>query len=238
MRHIAPLLIKRLFLIGFLSFGAFIFVILKGYNYFDIEELKSAYFTIDRYVDKYLISSLFIFSGIYILAVFFSIPIKPFLKVLASLLFGLWIGFTVSLISATTGAMLAFLFIKYNWGEVSNSDKYKGISRFKSIVENNPILILLIARLVPIPFFIPNILAGIIRVKNSIFFFTTLVGIIPLTFIFVWIGCHFDNSVHANNINSLVDAKFILVIGGLILLALIPLLIKMNFIRNWFKRFL
>lgn len=49
------------------------------------------------------------------LTVFFSVPIKPFLKILACLLFGLALGFIVCLFAATLGAMLAFLFIKY-WG--------------------------------------------------------------------------------------------------------------------------
>lgn len=226
MKFFNSLLIKRLFIVFFFSFGVFLFFILNGYKYFDLEELQIAYNKADLYVNSNIIKSIFIYSVIYILTVFFSVPIKPFLKVLAGLLFGLWLGFIVSLFSATIGATLTFLVIKYSWGETTKDSKIKIVSQFKSLVIKHPILVLFVARLIPIPFFIPNVLAAILKVKNSIFFFTTFFGIIPFTFIYVWFGVHFKNAVIKGTVDNFVDDKFILAVSVLTIMALVPFILK------------
>nr|WP_232223364.1 VTT domain-containing protein [Francisella frigiditurris] len=217
---------RRISIIIFLLSGLILFFILNGSKYFSLENLGNTYKHIDVYVKANYIFSALIFASIYIATVFFSIPIKPILKMIAGLLFGLWLGFTVCLISATTGAMLAFLFIKYSWGEVSSKPKYRIVSKFKSLVENNPITILFVSRLLPIPFFVPNILAGILKIKNTIFLFTTLIGIVPVTFIYVWFGTHLEKTVLKGNVDNFIDTKFILAISILGILALVPLLFR------------
>ncbi|QIW11104.1 VTT domain-containing protein [Francisella sp. LA112445] len=204
----------------------FLFFILNGFKYFNLRELQLAYNKASLYVIEHIILSSFIYALIYMLTVFFSVPIKPFLKILAGLLFGLYLGFVISLLSATTGAMLTFLIIKYTWGESFSNSKIKVVSKFKSLVIKHPILILFVARLTPIPFFIPNVLAAILKVKNSIFFFTTLLGIIPFTFIYVWFGVHFKDTIAANTSNSFVDYKFVLALSVLGLMSLIPFIFK------------
>ncbi|AXH29664.1 MULTISPECIES: TVP38/TMEM64 family protein [Francisella] len=232
MKNLNPLLIKRLFLISFLSFGILLFLVFNGYKYFDLDKLNLAYIKASAYVDKHIILACFSYACIYILTVFFSVPVKPFLKILAGLLFGLSLGFMVCLFAATIGAMLAFLFIKYNWGETSTNPKYKIVFKFKSLVEKHPITILFVSRLLPIPFFIPNILAGILKVKNSIFFFTTLIGMIPVTFIYVWFGVHFKEAVIQGNKENFIDGKFILALAFLGVMALMPLIFRVYKPKN------
>ncbi|MEY8768315.1 TVP38/TMEM64 family protein [Francisella philomiragia] len=224
MKFINPLLVKRLFLVFFLSIGIFVFLIFNGYKYLDIDKINSAYYDASSYIDGHIVLASLSYACIYILTVFFSVPIKPFLKILAGLLFGLILGFFICLFSATLGAMLAFLIIKYNWGEVQTNPRFKIVSRFKFLVENYPVSILLISRILPIPFFVPNILAGILKVKNSIFFLTTLIGIIPITFIYVWFGVHFKSSQQGQA--NLFDYKFIIAIIVLLILALFPFIFK------------
>ncbi|WP_150466473.1 TVP38/TMEM64 family protein [Francisella sp. SYW-9] len=226
MKHLNPLLIKRLSLIVFFSLGIFIFFILDGFKYFNLNELQLAYNRANLYVNEHIIISSFIYALIYILTVFFSVPIKPFLKILAGLLFGLYLGFIISLLSATAGAMLTFLIIKYSWGESSGNSKIKVVSKFTSLVIKHPVLVLFVARLMPMPFFIPNVLAAILKVKNRIFFFTTLLGIIPFTFIYVWFGVHFKDAIETNASNSFVDYKFVLALSVLCLMSLIPFIFK------------
>ncbi|RUS68909.1 hypothetical protein EGW08_023332, partial [Elysia chlorotica] len=177
------------------------------------------------YVDVHYYLSLLIFICIYILCVFLSIPIKPFLKMLAGLVFGLFLGFIASLISATIGAMLIFLLIKYSWGETPKSYKNRLLDQFSLLVDKYPIRILIFSRLMPIPFFIPNIAAAILKVKNSIFFFCTLIGIIPMTFIYVWLGTHVNNTVFSDSSNF-IDSKLIVAIVVILMMALTPVLLK------------
>lgn len=206
--------------------GLILFFVFDGLKYFNLNQISSTYTRIDAYVSLHAYKALFIYMGIYVTAVFFSVPIKPFLKIIGGLLFGLWIGFLAALISATFGAMLVFLCVKYSWGEASTAGKVTYISKFKSLVQNNPISILLVSRLLPIPFFVPNILAGILKVKNSVFFFTTLIGIIPVTFVYVWIGTRVNGALVADDIYELIDWKLMLAFIFLAMLALLPIFIN------------
>jgi len=206
--------------------GLILFFVFDGLKYFNFNQISTTYKHIDSYVSLHAWKAIFIYMSIYVIAVFFSVPIKPFMKIMGGLLFGLWTGFIAALISATCGAMLVFLCVKYSWGEPSAEGKITYISKFKSLIGNNPITTLLISRLLPIPFFIPNILAGILRIKTSIFFFTTLIGIIPVTFVYVWIGTRVGKALAVDDIYKLVDWRLMLAFGFLAVLALVPLFIR------------
>ncbi|MFT4693329.1 MAG: putative membrane protein YdjX (TVP38/TMEM64 family) [Francisella sp.] len=206
--------------------GLILFFVFDGLKYINLDKISSTYNLIDTYVSLHAYTAVFIYICIYVTAVFFSVPIKPFLKIIGGLLFGLWIGFIAALISATFGAMLVFLCVKYSWGEASTEGKITYISKFKSLVQENPITILLVSRLLPIPFFVPNILAGILKVKNSVFFFTTLIGIIPVTFVYVWIGTRVNGALVADDVYKLVDGKLMFAFVFLVVLAMVPIFIK------------
>lgn len=206
--------------------GLILFFVFDGLKYINLDKINSTYNLMDTYVSLHAYTAVFIYICIYVTAVFFSVPIKPFLKIIGGLLFGLWIGFIAVLISATFGAMLVFLCVKYSWGEASTEGKITYISKFKSLVQENPITILLVSRLLPIPFFVPNILAGILKVKNSVFFFTTLIGIIPVTFVYVWIGTRVNGALVADDVYKLVDGKLMFAFVFLVVLAMVPIFIK------------
>jgi uncharacterized membrane protein YdjX (TVP38/TMEM64 family) len=206
--------------------GLILFFVFDGLKYINLDKISSTYNIMDTYVSLHAYTAVFIYICIYVTAVFFSVPIKPFLKIIGGLLFGLWIGFIAALISATFGAMFVFLCVKYSWGEASTEGKITYISKFKSLVQENPITILLVSRLLPIPFFVPNILAGILKVKNSVFFFTTLIGIIPVTFVYVWIGTRVNGALVADDVYKLVDGKLMFAFVFLVVLAMVPIFIK------------
>jgi uncharacterized membrane protein YdjX (TVP38/TMEM64 family) len=206
--------------------GLILFFVFDGLKYINLDKISSTYNLMDTYVSLHAYTAVFIYMCIYVTAVFFSVPIKPFLKIIGGLLFGLWIGFIAALISATFGAMLVFLCVKYSWGEASTEGKITYISKFKSLVQENPITILLVSRLLPIPFFVPNILAGILKVKNSVFFFTTLIGIIPVTFVYVWIGTRVNGALVADDVYKLIDGKLMFAFVFLVVLAMVPIFIK------------
>ena len=206
--------------------GLILFFVFDGLKYINLDKISSTYNLMDTYISLHAYTAVFIYICIYVTSVFFSVPIKPFLKIIGGLLFGLWIGFIAALISATFGAMLVFLCVKYSWGEASTEGKITYISKFKSLVQENPITILLVSRLLPIPFFVPNILAGILKVKNSVFFFTTLIGIIPVTFVYVWIGTRVNGALVADDVYKLVDGKLMFAFVFLVVLAMVAIFIK------------
>jgi uncharacterized membrane protein YdjX (TVP38/TMEM64 family) len=208
--------------------GLILFFLLNGSNYLSLDNVSKSYNQISAFILEHKIKAVLIFMLVYISTVFFSIPIKPLLKMFAGLFFGLAIGFVTSLLSATVGAMLAFLLVKHSWGSGSDKSKFKIVNKFSGLMETHPIYLLFVSRLLPIPFFVPNILAGIYKVKNSIFLVTTFLGIIPVTFIYVWFGTHIRKTIEVGgDVNVFFDTKFMLAVGFLAVLALLPLLIKL-----------
>lgn len=219
------LFIKRLLLVVFFCFGLILFFVFDATKYFNLKEIGNLYSHIINYADLHYYKAIAVYIGVYIVAVFLSIPIKPFLKIIGGLVFGLLVAFTAALFSATSGAMIVFICIKHGWGGSTNSNNINYYSKFKKLVQDYPVSLLLTSRLLPIPFFIPNILAGILQIKTSIFFFTTLIGIIPVTFIYVWLGTHLGESL-SSDVGSFIDYKSILALTILGLLALLPILVN------------
>ncbi len=216
-------------------FGMFAFYILDGSKYLSLEDLAKNYKSISSFVHDSYGLSVVLLIFIYIVSVFFSIPIKPLLKIVAGLFFGLCYGVALSLFSATVGATLIFLFLKYLWGVDENGSKYRLISRFKSIFETSPFLFLTLSRLLPIPFFVPNILAAILNVRNVVFIASTFIGIIPMTVLYVWLGSSFAVYIQSTDkvdINSLLSSQSSLIVILISLLTSFALLLKFFLVRQ------
>ena len=106
-------------------------------------------------------------------------------------IFGLKVGLTLNVVSATLGATLLFLAVRMGF-----RDTFRGLDknsdRFKNLIEQlkvNEINLLLLLRLIPVvPFFVANILPAIAGVSLRNFVWTTFVGIIPGGFVFTLIG--------------------------------------------------
>ena len=204
--------------------GLILFFLLNGSDYLSLDNVSKSYNQISVFMLEHKIKAVLSFMLFYIVTVFFSIPIKPLMKMFAGLFFGLALGFIASLLSATVGAMLAFLLVKHSWGSNADKSKFKIVNKFSGLMDKHPIYLLFVSRLLPIPFFVPNILAGIYKVKNLIFFTTTLIGIVPVTFIYVWFGTHIRKTIASGGgANVFFDYKFLLAVSFLAVLALLPL---------------
>jgi uncharacterized membrane protein YdjX (TVP38/TMEM64 family) len=164
-----------------------------------------------------------IFITIYIVVVALSIPGAVILSLAAGFLFGFW-GIIYVNIGATIGAILAFLVARYLIGDwLQNRYAEKLVSFNKEIAENG-YNYLLTLRLIPIfPFFLVNIFGGITRIPLVTYAWTTMVGIAPASFVFIYAGCQLGNIDKPGDILSW-QVLLVFVFFGL--LALIPVFLK------------
>ncbi len=129
-----------------------------------------------------------IFILIYVVAVALSIPGATILTLTAGFLFGFF-GVIYVNIGASVGAILAFLAARYligDWVQKRYSDK---LASFNREIDENGYNYLLTLRFIPLfPFFLVNILAGLTRVPLSTFAWTTIVGILPGSFVYIYTG--------------------------------------------------
>jgi uncharacterized membrane protein YdjX (TVP38/TMEM64 family) len=159
------------------------------------------------------------FVGIYFLTVALSLPGATVLTLTAGAIFGSVLGTFLVNAGATLGAMVAFLsarFIFRDWVENKFNDKLVFINNG---ISDNPISYLLFLRLVPLfPFFLVNLVLGVTQVRLSIYFLSTMIGIMPGSFVYANAG---SNLARINTISDIASPE---IFGAFILLGIFALI--------------
>ena len=162
-----------------------------------------------------------IFIAIYTVLTVIGIP-GTILTVVGGCLFGLWHGTLISIVSATLGALFAFLAARYllqNFAQHKFS-KHKQLNKFQTAVLDRPFSFVLTTRLIPIsPFNLVNYLFGLTKINWSDYTVATFVGVIPGCFAYTWIGKSGEQAMMGGDRFS-----FFAALTFLALLSAIPLL--------------
>lgn len=115
-------------------------------------------------------------------------PTSLLLAVLGGWLFS-WCGLPLSSISSSTGASLAFLSSRYLLRDSILFRYFPMLQRFNENRSHSGWLVLLSCRLNPlIPYFLENLYFGRTRMPLWQFWLVTLVGMLPLTTVYVMAG--------------------------------------------------
>ena len=130
-----------------------------------------------------------IFAGLYMLATVFSLPGASALTISSGAIFGFTLGGSLSAIGAWTGAVIIFSLVKY-FGNSYFTKKLESpkLIKMTKMVRKHELAGLLFIRLTPIfPFFITNILAGVLGVKLSNYMIATAAGMV-WSFVYAGVG--------------------------------------------------
>jgi len=140
------------------------------------------------------------------------------LSVAGGAIFGAAKGTLYVVIGATLGATLAFLIARYfarSFFEDIVEKKFPKLKEYDEKLEKNGFMTVLFFRLIPLfPFNGLNFALGLTKVKTKDYFLATMIGIIPGTFAFVYLG------------SSIASMNFRNILFAVILLALLSLSIK------------
>lgn len=130
------------------------------------------------------------FVLIYVLATVLLLP-GSVLTLAAGVLYGVWIGTVVVSVASTLGATLAFLLSRgfLNEWVQKLSLKYPKIHAFQGLMKDQGWKLTFLLRLSPvIPFNALNYLLGITRVQARDYVIASWLGMIPGTFLYVYLG--------------------------------------------------
>ena len=185
------LLVVSSFLYFFLS--KFTFDELTSYEF--IKNNRDYFFGLKQ-TNLFLLSVIFIFLTIlWVLMAGFGSPVA----LLAGFIFGKWFGTIILVLGLSVGATILYIFGNYFLKEVI---KEKFLDRFKNLeikFKKSEFIFLLVYRFVGgIPFAIANVLPCLFNVKIFNFFWSTLIGIIPSTFLIVSIGSGIEKIINQN----------------------------------------
>jgi uncharacterized membrane protein YdjX (TVP38/TMEM64 family) len=145
------------------------------------------------------VAGIFIFIGVYAVATVLLAP-GSILTIGAGFAFGLWKGFLAVSAGSTLGAALAFLVARFIARDrveaiAKGNDKFRRIDN--AIGKQGAELIFLLRLSPVIPFNISNYLYGLTSVKFWPYVLVSWIGMIPGTFLYVYIGTASQAAVSA-----------------------------------------
>jgi|AntRauTorcE11897_2_1112592.scaffolds.fasta_scaffold00246_4 uncharacterized membrane protein YdjX (TVP38/TMEM64 family) len=157
-----------------------------------------------------------------------SLPIATVLTLTGGLIFGWRLGSLLILLSATVGAVGAFLIARYTLSRYVSSRFPKFMEKVNRGVDNDGWVYLLAARLSAlVPFFVLNLVSGLTSISLRDYTLATMLGIIPGTVVYAYAGQQLGEIADGE---PLVSTSTIIT---LILIGLTPLLLR--YISNKLK---
>ncbi len=195
------------------------------HNYITLASLQENRAALEEAVQKNYLQSVAIFIAIYTAVITVMIPGVPPLTIIGGFLFGLLPGVLYSGIAAAIGATISFLVMRYVLSNVIRGKYAQKLDRFnEKILSQGAASYLLTMQLIGvIPYFVINTLAALTTVSIFTFFWTTLVGSLPILFVYAFAGRQLYLVESADGVFS---PRIIALLVVLALVAMLPLLIK------------
>ena len=204
----------------------FFWIILMNIYFKEAAFILGAFEYINTQINSNFLLAIIFYSFLYIVCVAFSVPVASYLTLIGGAIFN-WLALPVVVISATIGATIIFILSKSilaNYFSKKIIKKYKGLE--KGFCKNH-FYYLLFLRLIPFaPFFIVNILAGVVNMRIISYVFATFIGIIPGTTIYIFTGITFSELFQNSQIPefNITSSKYFLIILLLSILSLSPII--------------
>ena len=206
---------------------------------------------IDGFIAAHKLVAVLAYIGLYIAVAALSIPAGAWLTITGGFLFGTIVGALATIVGATVGATILFLIAQSAAGEYLARRAGARVAKFAAGFRADAFNYLLFLRLVPVPFWLVNLVPALLGVRLRTFVAATALGIIPATFIFAFFGAGLDSVIAAHEatyqsclaaggvdcrINfepaRLLTPTLLAALIGLGLLALVPVLAK----RIWWRQ--
>jgi pyruvate/2-oxoglutarate dehydrogenase complex dihydrolipoamide dehydrogenase (E3) component/uncharacterized membrane protein YdjX (TVP38/TMEM64 family) len=186
------------------------------------------------YAQPILFVSAFFF--LYVSTAALSIPGSSVLTIASGALFGLPFGTCISAVAGTVGASMAFLAARFLGRKAIERRFNQRLLRINNGIEKEGVFYLFMLRLMPIfPFILVNLLMGVTKMRLSTFFWVSVLGMLPNTFIYVNAGTQL---ARIDSVSGLFSTKFII---SLTLVGVFPWIAKFlfRFFAFWrnFKKF-
>lgn len=175
-----------------------------------LESLVRHRAAIDDFVVSHQMLAIFVYVGVYITVVAVSLPGAALLTITGGFLFGIAVGASAAVISATVGATLIFLMARTALGEPLLRRAGPRATQLARGFREDAFSYLLFLRLVPaFPFFLVNLVPAFAGVRLGPFVAATAIGIIPGAIVFALAGAGLDSIIAAqkNSYDQCIAAK-------------------------------
>ena len=158
-------------------------------DFFQLQTFFSNLETIQNFILQNFFISIFIVILSYSFLIMCNFPFASLLSMINGFLFGTWIGGILSIVGGTLGAFGVFLIAKFFFLDFVKNKFLNKYSYIENYFNKNDLELMMLIRIIPaIPFFLQNLILAGLGAHNKKFFYTTLIGLAPWSFIFGSIG--------------------------------------------------
>ncbi|MEM8627649.1 MAG: TVP38/TMEM64 family protein [Pseudomonadota bacterium] len=203
--------------------------------------------TIQAFVADNRVLALVMFGLAYAAAVVLVPPAGSIMTIGGGLVFGALYAVPATVLGATLGATILFLIVKTSLGEALAKQAGAWVDKLRGGFQENALSYMLFLRLVPaFPFFVVNVVPGLLGVPLRTYVIGTLIGIIPGTTAYSLLGegagsifeeantnyqaCVAQNGAdgctYSISFANLVTPELVMAFGALAVVALLPMVIK------------
>lgn len=213
---------KRFIIAGFILAAILIVHFMGLRDYITLAQLKRYGTLLQELVGQYYWRAVLSYFLIFIGSTITGLPVTVVLTVAAGFLFGIFYGTLYVIISATSGAALMFVMVRYLIGEWVQMRYARKLHDFNQEIEQHGARYLLALQVLPItPTFLINLFAGISSLSLWTFIWATAVGIMPGTLVYTWAGKQLQT---IESLQDVVSLSIIFILLMLVLLVLAPIL--------------
>jgi uncharacterized membrane protein YdjX (TVP38/TMEM64 family) len=158
-------------------------------EYFSWEHVRAHVDDLKTQVNDQLFLAAVVFFVLYAVMAALSVPAAWILTVVAGAIFGRFFGAGIALLAATVGATFAFLSARMLLGEWVQRRFGERLGAFNRGFEKDGAFYLFSLRLVPLfPFFLINLGMGLTSIQTWTFFWVSLLGMLPGSFLYANAG--------------------------------------------------
>lgn len=207
-------------------------------EYFDFDTFLENRERLAGYVRDNVLRASLIYVAIYVVAVAFSFPGASLLTIIGGFVFGWLLAGILTVVAAPIGASIIYFAARTAVGDfLVEKMKRNAGPRIRQLAEGfqeDAFSYLLTIRLAPVfPFWVVNIAPAIFNVPLHTYFAATVIGIVPGTFAYAFLGEGIDSVVEAHqaagtepSVGDLVTPEITAAFVALAVVAIIPPVIR------------
>ena len=204
-------------------------------DFFQLQTFFSNLEIIQNFILQNFFISIFIVILSYSFLIMCNFPFASLLSMINGFLFGTWIGGTISILGGTIGAFGVFLIAKFFFLDFIKKKFLNKYSNIENYFNKNDLELMMLIRIIPaIPFFLQNLILAGLGAHNKKFFYTTLIGLAPWSFIFGSIGQGLEE-IFVNktelSFSLIAQPEYLIPIGFIAFLIVMIILFKKKFKR-------
>lgn len=183
--------------------GIAAFYALGGQQYVSLEFIQQQQAALQTQLSEAPFVFVAAFFLTYVACTALSLPIASLLTLLSGALFGFAYGLLLVSFASTIGATIAFLMARFILRDSIQGKYAEQLKKFNQGFEKEGNFYLLALRLVPVfPFFMVNMVMGILPIKTRAYYWVSQLGMLPGTAVFVFAGTELSKIKTLSDITS------------------------------------